>query len=183
MMDTHRRNQDPFEGGLPSSANSMYSPDHTPQQTPYRRRSIETATSHTGSDNISAAPRNPFMSTPLGTSKNSSAIHLHQQKQNQRYFRSRRVKKGEVDHPWKAVKDPRQKWVTILPLIGLALGFAVAGYLVYDGLSSIVNHTYKLVLDEDWSKGFNTDIWTKEVNLGGFGYVVASEPRIDICAC
>ena len=183
MMDTHRRNQDPFEGGLPSSANSMYSPDHTPQQTPYRRRSIETATSHTGSDNINAAPRNPFMSTPLGTSKNSSAIHLHQQKQNQRYFRSRRVKKGEVDHPWKAVKDPRQKWVTIFPLIGLALGFAVAGYLVYDGLSSIVNHTYKLVLDEDWSKGFNTDIWTKEVNLGGFGYVGASEPRIDICAC
>lgn len=175
-MDMHRRNQDPFEFGLPSSANSMYSPEQTPQQTPHRRRSIETA-SHTGSDNISAAPRNPFNATPLGTSKNSSAIHLHQQKQNQKYFRSRRVKKGEVNHPWKDQKDPRQKWVTIIPLIGLALGFAVAGYLVYDGLSTIVNHTYTLVLDEDWSKGFNTDVWTKEVNLGGFGYVAESEPQ------
>ncbi|CAF9941373.1 MAG: hypothetical protein ALECFALPRED_009087 [Alectoria fallacina] len=167
-MEMHRRNQDPFEGGLPSSGNSIYSPDQTPQQTPYRRRSLETA-SNTGSDNINAAPRNPFNATPLGTSKNSSAIHIHHQKQNQKYFRSRRVKKGEVDHPWKTTNDPRKKWVTIIPLIGLALGFAVAGYLVYNGLTTIVSHTYTLVLNEDWSNGFNTNVWTKEVNLGGFG--------------
>ena len=87
------------------------------------------------------------------------------------------MKKGEVDHPWKATKDPREKWVTIIPLIGLALGFVVAGYLVYNGLSTIVNHTYTLVLDEDWSKGFNTDVWTKEVNLGGFGYAAMSKAQ------
>jgi hypothetical protein len=34
------------------------------------------------------------------------------------YFRSRRIKKGEVERPWLDKKDPREKWVTAFPIIG-----------------------------------------------------------------
>ena len=74
-----------------------------------------------------------------------------------------------MEQPWKAKKDPKEKWVTIIPLIGLALGFAIAGFLVYDGISSVIHHKYCPVLDEDWSGGLNSAVWTKEAEVGGFG--------------
>ncbi|KAI4127134.1 MAG: hypothetical protein LQ347_004730 [Umbilicaria vellea] len=124
-------------------------------------------------DNFTPLPRanpfdTPFVSRP-GSVNASSSIALHQQGLSQRYFHSRRVRKGEVERPWLDKKDPREKWVTIIPLIGLALGFAFAGFLVYDGLKTVVNHVYCPVLDEDFSGGFNTRIWTKEAEVGGFG--------------
>jgi len=99
-------------------------------------------------------------------------VDLNQQAISQRYFHSRRVKKGEVERPWMDKKDPREKWVTIIPLIGLFVGFALAGFLVWDGLRTVVNHVYCPVLDEHWSGGFNDKVWTKEAEVGGFGYVL-----------
>jgi len=124
--------------------------------------------------NHAAAPNpfaSPFASTRASSIRGASAVDLHQHDINSRYFHSRRVKKGEVERPWLDKKDPREKWVTIIPLIGIGLGLAIAGFLIYDGLSSVVNHNYCPVLDEDWSRGFNTDVWTKEAQVGGFGYV------------
>ena len=72
-------------------------------------------------------------------------------------------------------KDPREKWVTIIPIIGIVIGFALAVFLIYDGLQTVVNHTYCSVLDEDWSEGFNDKVWTKEVEVGGFGYAHFSQ--------
>lgn len=59
--------------------------------------------------------------------------------------------------------------MTIIPLIGLLLGLGIAGYLVYDGIRSVVHHKYCLVMSDDFSGGFNTNIWTKEAEVGGFG--------------
>ena len=124
-------------------------------------------------DHIEPAPRNPFgtpfASGPVSANASSSALNLHQQRENQKYFHSRRVKKGEIERPWLDRKDPKEKWVTIIPLIGLALGFALAGFLVYDGLRTVVHHQYCPILTEDWSNGFNTKVWTKEAEVGGFG--------------
>jgi hypothetical protein len=86
------------------------------------------------------------------------------------YFRSRRVQKGGADQPWKQISDPNEKWVTIVPLLGLALGFAIAGFLTFDGIKSVVHHNYCPVLDENFSRGWNKEIWTKEAEVGGFGY-------------
>ena len=67
-------------------------------------------------------------------------------------------------------ENPKEeKWVTIIPLIGLFIGFAIAGFLVYDGLTSVVHHEYCPVLIDDFSEGLNTDIWTQEAEVGGFG--------------
>jgi len=87
----------------------------------------------------------------------------------QRYFHSRRVKKGTVEQPWRNRKDPKEKWVTIIPLIGIFIGVCVTGVLVWDGLRTVVNHTYCQILDDDFSRGLNPDVWTMESEVGGFG--------------
>lgn len=112
----------------------------------------------------------PWASGRASVNASSSALNIHQQAQQQKYFHSRRVKKGEIERPWLDRKDPREKWVTIIPLIGLALGFAFAGFLIYDGMKTVVKHEYCSILDDDFSGGFNTDVWTKESEVGGFGY-------------
>lgn len=89
--------------------------------------------------------------------------------QGQRYFHSRRVRKGEVEKPWTKSVDPKEKWVTILPIIGIVIGLGISGFLVWDGLRSVVKHNYCLVLEENWDQGFRDNIWKKEVQLGGFG--------------
>lgn len=123
-------------------------------------------------NDISPAPRpnpfsSPFNSRPASSFGSSSA--LRGGLEPTRYFHSRRVRKGEVEQPWKEKKDPKEKWVTIIPLIGLALGFAVAGFLVYDGIQSVVHHKYCPVLDDNFSGGLNTAVWTQEAEVGGFG--------------
>ncbi|KAL9624700.1 MAG: hypothetical protein Q9160_001054 [Pyrenula sp. 1 TL-2023] len=136
----------------------------TASSTPYRPGTPEM-------DTIQRPPMNPFAS-PMNSSfasKNTSSAALHQQGLSQRYFHSRRVKKGEVERPWTKTKDPREKWVTIIPIIGLVLGFAVSGFLIYDGMRSVVNHKYCPVLTEDFSGGLDNKVWTKEVEVGGFG--------------
>lgn len=126
-------------------------------------------------DSITPLPRpnpftSPFGSRPPSTAGSSSGFRSHPMDTGpNQFFHSRRVKKGEVEKPWLKKKDPKEKWVTIIPLIGLALGFCLAGFLVYDGLRTVVNHTYCPVLDEDFSGGLNGKVWTKEVEVGGFG--------------
>lgn len=125
-------------------------------------------------DGISPAARvlpvnpfaSPYNSRPASAYSSTSAIRTMPVT---RFFHSRRVKKGEIDQPWKSKVDPKEKWVTIIPLIGLALGFAIAGFLVYDGLSTVVHHKYCQVLSDDFSQGLNTAVWTQEAEVGGYG--------------
>ncbi|ETS78403.1 hypothetical protein PFICI_10465 [Pestalotiopsis fici W106-1] len=117
-------------------------------------------------------PTNPFASPSISrpaSSYNSSGLGQAAVDRGQRYFHSRRVKKGEVEKPWLEKKDPKEKWVTILPVVGIFIGLCVSGILIWDGLRSVVKHNYCLVLQEDWSGGFDTKVWTKEVQVGGFG--------------
>jgi len=71
--------------------------------------------------------------------------------------------------PWLQTKDPKEKWVTILPLLGILVGLGIAGFLVWDGIRSVVRHRYCEVLNEDFASGLRDSVWTKEVELGGFG--------------
>jgi len=118
-----------------------------------------------------SAPRADIYGGPLASTRTPSVGSLSstQSAIPQRFFHSRRVRKGEVDQPRNYQKDPKEKWVTLIPLIGLALGFGIAGFLVWDGLSSVVHHKYCQVLSDDFSEGLNTNIWTQEAEVGGFG--------------
>ncbi|KAF2648214.1 glycoside hydrolase family 16 protein [Lophiostoma macrostomum CBS 122681] len=86
----------------------------------------------------------------------------------ERYFKSRRVEKGSIERAWMDKKDPKEKWVTIIPLLGIVVGLAISGLLIWDGLRTVVNHEYCEVLSENFTT-WNSHIWSKEVELGGYG--------------
>lgn len=108
----------------------------------------------------------PYSSRPSSPQASTSGYAAQDQP---RYFRSRRVQKGTIEQPWLDRKDPKEKWVTIIPLLGICVGLMVTALLIWDGLRSVVNHKYCIVLDEQWANGFDEKIWTKEVALGGYG--------------
>ncbi|KHO00226.1 glucan 1,3-beta-glucosidase [Metarhizium album ARSEF 1941] len=111
----------------------------------------------------------PDASRPASSFGSSSVMGPRYGVNSQLYFHSRRVKKGEVEKPWLEKKDPKEKWVTILPILGILIGLGISGFLVWDGLRNVVHHKYCPLLDENFAGGFNTDVWTKEVQVGGFG--------------
>lgn len=112
------------------------------------------------------------MSRPASSYESGSGIGNRFEERAQRYFHSRRVRKGEVEKPWLEKRHPKEKWVTILPIIGILVGLGISGVLVWDGIRSVVKHNYCMVLDENFSGGLRDDVWTKEVTVGGFGYVL-----------
>lgn len=87
-----------------------------------------------------------------------------------RYFHSRRVRKDEVIKPWvKEPRDPAEKLIEIIPLIGLLIGIAIAGILIWDGLRNVVDHKYCPVLVEDMTTSVSNGVWHAEETVGGFG--------------
>lgn len=63
--------------------------------------------------------------------------------------------------------------MTIFPLIGIVIGLGISGFLIWDGLRSVVHHKYCSIMNEDFtSGGLDANIWTKEVEVGGFGFVL-----------
>lgn len=116
----------------------------------------------------------PAVSRPASSFGSSSAIGTRFDERSQRYFHSRRIRKEDVEKPWLDKADPKEKWVTIIPIVGILLGLAISGFLIWDGIHSVVKHQYCPVLIEDFSSGnLDSNVWTKEVNVGGFGYVAS----------
>lgn len=121
------------------------------------------------SDAASWQRPNPFGS-PMGSSYgSSSAVGNRFEERAPLYFHSRRIGKDEVEKPWLERRDAKEKWVTILPVMGIVLGLAISGLLVWDGLRSVVRHKYCPVLDDGFEHGLDGGVWTKEVTVGGFG--------------
>ncbi|KAF2479745.1 glucan endo-1,3-beta-D-glucosidase [Neohortaea acidophila] len=78
--------------------------------------------------------------------------------------------KGEAQRPWLDKKDPREKWVTIIPLLGILVGLILSGIIVYDGLQTVQQNSYCPIFEVDFATGtLDPKIWTKEVEVGGFG--------------
>jgi hypothetical protein len=115
----------------------------------------------------------PSQSRPASSYGSSSGLGQRvDEKEAQPYFHSRRVAKGEVEKPWLAKKDPKEKWVTIFPIIGIIVGLGLSGFLIWDGLRTVVHHKYCPVMNEDFGSGaLDMGVWTKEVEVGGFGCV------------
>lgn len=165
-MDFRRRDSQPSNTGysFDQASGKTSSPPNS-----HRSHSPDNAIGEISPPVLSKGFNLSSQSTSQYASRSSSALQLAKERESYKYFRSRRVNKGDIQQPWKNKKDPREKWVTIIPLIGIALGIAFSGFLIFDGLKTVVKHNYTLVFEDDFSKGFNTDIWTKESNVGGFG--------------
>jgi len=118
------------------------------------------------------SPRESYRGTsgPASTKASTTAFHVPGVG-SQRYFRSRRIKDAStISKPWTEVRDPKRKWHTIFPLIGLLAGLAIVGLLCWQGYTSVINHDYCLIYEDDFSSGaLDKNVWTKEVQVGGFG--------------
>lgn len=122
------------------------------------------------SNNLNNNPfASPGNSRPPSSYGSSSARETGRFDPGQRYFHSRRVRKEDIQKPWLEKKDPKEKWVTILPIIGILIGLGISGFLVWDGYRSVIQNKYCIVLDEDFSRGLRSSVWTKEVEVGGYG--------------
>lgn len=80
------------------------------------------------------------------------------------------------EKPWMLGSAPRARvswWLTALCMF---IGVAGAALLCYFGLTTVdvfKNSQLCLVMNDDFSKGLDlTNTWTREVQLGGFGWVV-----------
>lgn len=106
-------------------------------------------------------------------SKHRSSILVNEKTTPQAgvYFRSRRIKEVNRDISWlKHRKDPRKKWLSIIPLIGIILGLCVAATYIYLGVRAVPVHKYCMVYQDDFSGGLlDPSVWTYEVQVGGFG--------------
>ncbi|KAF1942004.1 concanavalin A-like lectin/glucanase [Clathrospora elynae] len=84
------------------------------------------------------------------------------------YFRSRRVKKEKIEQPWLEKTDPRQKWTNIFPLVGFIIGLGVVGIFLWDSVRTVARHSYCEVFHDNFTS-LNPSVWTKEVEVGGYG--------------
>ncbi|EEA23630.1 hypothetical protein TMatcc_002506 [Talaromyces marneffei ATCC 18224] len=76
---------------------------------------------------------------------------------------------GEYERPW--VNDKRLKRIRVNNYIiwgFIVAGLAVSGYINYNATTQVHKHSYCLILDDDFST-LNTNVWTREVQVGGFG--------------
>jgi hypothetical protein len=116
-------------------------------------------------DGISTAP-----AAAPDSINNTVTSGYEERRPRSEYFRSRRVKPEDVQRPWLEDKHPRQFWVTCFPIVGLVLGLIVTGILIWDGVRSVARHNYCEVLNDNFTS-WNPNVWSKEVEVGGFGYV------------
>jgi hypothetical protein len=146
----------PTSSGFPPQHNGGHF-----SQSQFRKSALSRATSTVGFS--------PHMSR--NGSMAESSISRRNPMVSQAWFHSRRVKKGDYEKPWMAKIDPKQKWISIIPLIGVFVGFCLSGVYIYFGISSIETHKYCPVLIEEFgSSSLDTSVWTREVEVGGFGY-------------
>jgi hypothetical protein len=157
-----------------SSGQDASTPDVTAPAPRRWKNPFHTPTSRTPDNRTPAVSAPPSAKTSGPNSvtdprSDSRASGMEVKPRNERYFKSRRIKKGTTERPWLTEKDPRAKWNTIIPLIGLFIGIGVCAFLIYDGIKSVTNNKYCSVFEDDFSSGFNNRKWMKEVEVGGFG--------------
>jgi hypothetical protein len=133
----------------------------------------ESAFSQRSNASSLAAPGNPFRTPPAsspGSIIGAASSYQASDIGGERFFRSRRIQKDWNAPPPKFKKDPKEKWLTIIPLSGIGLGIVITGLLIFLQVGFKKSYNYCPVLDDDFSTGtLNPSIWTKEVTVGGFG--------------
>ncbi|KAN0096478.1 glycoside hydrolase family 16 protein [Hyaloscypha variabilis] len=85
----------------------------------------------------------------------------------QRRFKSARLT-GEYEKPWTETPIKRRKYDYYIFWGGCLIGLIAGAFMCYEAWSGVPNNTYCLILEDDFSN-INTDIWTHEIQRGGYG--------------
>ena len=87
-----------------------------------------------------------------------------------RPFRSRRIEKGVAEREWTQKRKSKVgKVLSFIPLVGLLAGIAIVGIYAYTGYTTYNTLPFCEYWEEDFSNGLDDKIWTREVQLDGFG--------------
>ena len=82
----------------------------------------------------------------------------------------------EGQEPPKFKKDPKEKFLWIIPLSGVLIGLAITGIMIYLKIGHLSSFQYCSILDDDFSSGqLNPNIWQAEQQVGGYGYVLTKD--------
>ncbi|KAH7381818.1 concanavalin A-like lectin/glucanase domain-containing protein [Cadophora sp. MPI-SDFR-AT-0126] len=85
----------------------------------------------------------------------------------QRRFKSARLI-GEYEKPWKETPVKRRKWDYYIFWGGCTLGLVAGAFMCYLAWSGVPDNQYCLILEDDF-KTINSDVWTHEIQRGGYG--------------
>ncbi|ORY85571.1 concanavalin A-like lectin/glucanase domain-containing protein [Protomyces lactucae-debilis] len=129
-------------------------------------RSIENDVLHLGITTASLAES--FSDSSVSFDGTLAASHRYRR----RTARTRPSVLGQApaEKPWLNIKMTRsQKFSHRLPYISISLALLVVAGYCYSGYSQVDRHKYCLVVDDDFSNGFNPNVWQLEQQLDGFG--------------
>jgi hypothetical protein len=152
---------------IPEGVNPFATPIASAPDTPNQSQPVSSAASFNEQQHA-LRTRESLRTTPRTSADTPTTNATGMLPGGQRYFRSRRVKKGEIERPWLAKVDPKEKFNTIIPVGGLIFGLLICGLLVWQGYTSVDKYKYCEVLNDDFST-WNPEVWTKEVEVGGYG--------------
>ena len=86
-----------------------------------------------------------------------------------RPFKSRR-NNGAIEKPWLQKKRSGFRWAgTGATTIGLVAGLVIVGIMAWTGWQSYDTVDFCEYWEDDFSSGLNTDVWSREVQVNGFG--------------
>lgn len=120
-------------------------------------------------------PSSSLWAPPQRLSPSASSIALVSRPIKQTRFASTILseKLTKADKPWLAKRQPRARLSHYLSLLGIFLGFAGAALLCYFELTDLDlldESNLCTVFEDDFSSSsLDTSIWTRTVELGGFG--------------
>lgn len=104
-----------------------------------------------------------------GTSIRSGSFFLNTSAYT-RPFKSRRIEPGTTENPWLSQKKSAVgKRISLIPIAGLIMGLIIVGIYGYTGWKSYDTVPFCEYWEEDFSEGLDTKIWTRQVQLDGFG--------------
>lgn len=112
---------------------------------------------------------NPFATPSSSVYNGITSAYASSGTGDGKYFRSRRILKDKNAKPPVFKKHPKEKWLTIMPVCGIAVGLALSGVLMYFKMGLGSSSNFCSILSDDFSNGINPAIWTMEQEVGGFG--------------
>lgn len=96
----------------------------------------------------------------------ASVGRIHSRKR----FVSRRIPLGyESEKPWLKQKARGEILSSYIIYVAFAIGLIITGILTWVGTTEVTSIDYCLVLDEDFSEGLDSNVWFRDVQIGGFG--------------
>ncbi|KAF5646355.1 glycoside hydrolase family 16 [Fusarium sp. NRRL 52700] len=96
----------------------------------------------------------------------SSATTLDEERVNRRFKSSRLI--GEYEKPWLKEWKREVNWDSIIFYSGFVLALGISAFIAWNTVRVIPHNEYCLIMDDQFQK-LDTDIWSHEVQMNGFG--------------